>query len=181
MAGKNDLADYMREEIDAYIAGLPSPKGENIDREALFDALYGAIYEFYAGTSGKGLAAAFDIGVMPEVNGDPIVESGSNSDGKWSRWADGTQMCSNDATWHSEFVSTSNSTSYFWTFPATFDVRPSVCGSVATRVGNVPDVDNVQFGIGGTYNAGTTSVEVWHTSTRDQAFASTLIAMGRWK
>lgn len=29
---------------------------------------------------------------MPTVGGAPIVESGSNSDGDWSRWADGTQM-----------------------------------------------------------------------------------------
>lgn len=28
---------------------------------------------------------------MPTVQGDPIVESGSNSDGTWTRWADGTQ------------------------------------------------------------------------------------------
>ncbi len=25
--------------------------------------------------------------------GSPIVESGSNSDGQWTRWADGTQSC----------------------------------------------------------------------------------------
>lgn len=29
---------------------------------------------------------------MPTVNGDPIVESGSNSDGEWTRWADGSQI-----------------------------------------------------------------------------------------
>ena len=29
---------------------------------------------------------------MPQVGGDPIVESGSNSDGEWTRWADGTQI-----------------------------------------------------------------------------------------
>lgn len=28
---------------------------------------------------------------MPTVGGDPIIESGSNSDGNWTRWADGTQ------------------------------------------------------------------------------------------
>ena len=28
---------------------------------------------------------------MPQVGGDPIVESGSNADGEWTRWADGTQ------------------------------------------------------------------------------------------
>ncbi len=30
---------------------------------------------------------------MPSVGGDPVVESGSNSDGGWTRWADGTQSC----------------------------------------------------------------------------------------
>jgi hypothetical protein len=29
---------------------------------------------------------------MPQVGGDPIVESGSNADGSWTRWADGTQI-----------------------------------------------------------------------------------------
>lgn len=32
---------------------------------------------------------------MPSVAGDPVVESGSNSDGEWTRWADGTQKTSN--------------------------------------------------------------------------------------
>jgi len=32
---------------------------------------------------------------MPQVGGDPIVESGSNADGEWTRWADGTQQCTN--------------------------------------------------------------------------------------
>lgn len=31
---------------------------------------------------------------MPTVGGDPIVESGSNSDGEWTRWANGTQIVS---------------------------------------------------------------------------------------
>ena len=29
---------------------------------------------------------------MPVSDGAPIVESGSNSDGEWTRWADGTQI-----------------------------------------------------------------------------------------
>lgn len=37
-------------------------------------------------------APDFPMG-MPTVGGDPIVESGSNSDGSWTRWADGTQHC----------------------------------------------------------------------------------------
>jgi hypothetical protein len=31
---------------------------------------------------------------MPDIAGDPIVESGSNVDGEWTRWGDGTQICS---------------------------------------------------------------------------------------
>jgi len=33
---------------------------------------------------------------MPQVGGAPIVESGSNSDGEWTRWADGTQICGSE-------------------------------------------------------------------------------------
>lgn len=38
------------------------------------------------------LAAPNNFARMPTVNGDPIVGSGSNSDGGWVRWADGTQQ-----------------------------------------------------------------------------------------
>ncbi len=34
-----------------------------------------------------------DFTTMPQVGGAPIVESGSNSDGEWVRYADGTQLC----------------------------------------------------------------------------------------
>jgi hypothetical protein len=30
---------------------------------------------------------------MPQVGGDPVVESGSNADGEFTKWADGTQIC----------------------------------------------------------------------------------------
>lgn len=39
------------------------------------------------------LSGANDFDMMPTVNGSPIVESDSNSDGEWTRWEDGTQMC----------------------------------------------------------------------------------------
>lgn len=39
------------------------------------------------------LTGANNFDTMPTVGGDPIVESGSNSDGEWTRWADGTQEC----------------------------------------------------------------------------------------
>jgi len=36
--------------------------------------------------------AAANFTTMPQVGGDPIVESGSNADGEWTRWSDGTQV-----------------------------------------------------------------------------------------
>ena len=36
--------------------------------------------------------ASANFTAMPQVGGDPIVESGSNADGEWTRYADGTQI-----------------------------------------------------------------------------------------
>jgi hypothetical protein len=49
---------------------------------------------------------------MPQVGGDPIVESGSNSDGEWTRWADGTQLCG--ATSSTSFSTTNALGSVFY-------------------------------------------------------------------
>jgi hypothetical protein len=68
---------------------------------------------------------------MPQVGGDPIVESGSNADGEWTRWADGTQTCTSaGVTLNSS--TTAGSTSGIrlggaapWTFPISFIVAPT--------------------------------------------------------
>lgn len=61
---------------------------------------------------------------MPTVAGDPVVESGSNSDGQWTRYADGTQMCTSpsfpvDITFATGNIFKSD-TIPSWTFPAAF-------------------------------------------------------------
>jgi hypothetical protein len=67
---------------------------------------------------------------MPQVGGDPIVESGSNSNGAYTKFADGTLMC-----WHT--LSNTNidtgssaglnySAPQFWNFPVTFLTSPSI-------------------------------------------------------
>ena len=62
---------------------------------------------------------------MPQVGGDPIVESGSNSDGSWTRWADGTQQC-----WTERFSVDSRQSAArlgsFWSFPSSFTEDPAV-------------------------------------------------------
>ena len=65
------------------------------------------------------LVRAATAGGMPLAGSDPVVESGSNSDGGWVRYADGTQICSK-----AQVVSTAaSSTAGFggvFTFPASF-------------------------------------------------------------
>lgn len=63
-----------------------------------------------------------DFTAMPSVGGDPVVESGSNADGEWTRWADGTQIVSVRGVtlvYISEYT-----LEYAWTFPSTFSVTP---------------------------------------------------------
>ena len=55
---------------------------------------------------------------MPQVGGDPIVESGSNADGEFTRWADGTQICTHTVTLNS--VVTTSIIIATWTFPVLF-------------------------------------------------------------
>ncbi len=66
---------------------------------------------------------------MPSVGGDPIVESGSNSDGGWTRWADGTQQCRAHV-----YVDWSTSTRKEFFFPIAFTDEPgaSIAGVSGT-------------------------------------------------
>jgi hypothetical protein len=57
-----------------------------------------ALFDAYTKGQADGLfpdktsATPQDFTAMPSVGGDPVVESGSNADGEWTRWADGTQI-----------------------------------------------------------------------------------------
>lgn len=82
-----------------------------------------------AGSEYAGIAGGSDanFAAMPQVDGSPIVESGSNSDGEWVRYADGTQ------TVFGRIVLDSPSTSRLigtWVFPVSFasGVVPQVLG-----------------------------------------------------
>jgi hypothetical protein len=83
------------------------------------------------------------VGPVSQSGGLPtgaVVERGTNTNGTYVRWADGTQMC-----WHKSPVLTCNASAigatglstsgaYFWTFPALFAASPFVTEG-ATRVG----------------------------------------------
>jgi len=45
--------------------------------------------------------AGANFPAMPQVGGDPIVESGSNADGEFTKWADGTICMASNASGNS--------------------------------------------------------------------------------
>lgn len=80
-------------------------------------------------------ADAYRFDTMPDVSGTPIVESGSNSDGEWVRYSDGTQIVSKQNFSRS-------STPETWTFPASFDASPSVSLEIVSSTARLTSVDN---------------------------------------
>jgi len=75
---------------------------------------------------------------MPQVGGDPIVESGSNADGEFTKWADGTQITSQQfllggttgATVNGFYAVDQNSEN----FPVSFLSTPKISTSVASNL-----------------------------------------------
>ena len=75
---------------------------------------------------------------MPFISGDLIVESGSNSDGSFTRWADGTQICRmvRDYSGDSSFVNV--------IFPRSFiDTNFSIIGQDVRSSGSQPGLMTV--------------------------------------
>jgi hypothetical protein len=116
-------------------------------------------------------------------NGTRVVESGSNSDGYWVRYSDGTQIAffdeSDGNTASTSNVSSSgvsrsatvNNDDYEWTFPKSFNASPAVTSSVSDILAgsNVFEVGSTSAGIGifqfdgdnVTYVVSATAVGTW--------------------
>ncbi|MCO7216515.1 hypothetical protein [Halomonas sp. OfavH-34-E] len=77
------------------------------------------------------LSAANNFDTMPAVAGSPLIESDSNSNGGWVRFADGTQICSRIATGRDIDISNTAGAIYrtpsqgTWNFPASFIDEPA--------------------------------------------------------
>jgi hypothetical protein len=166
MGSANDLADYVKSEIDDYIDTLSEPKGQNIDRQELFRTMWGALWDYFAG----------DSGVSGNVGGEPIIEVGENSNGHWIRYPEGTQIC-----WWKE-ASRGNTRSgdpyeYSITFPKEF-------ASVDISV------NPARWGTGRSYDTAssephvldlTTTGFVWAIHDNGSTFGIHYTAIGRWK
>ena len=124
------------------------------------------------------LVRAATAGGMPLAGSDPVVESGSNTDGEWTRWADGTQIVSGQLA-----PSSNNNSGSTKTFAITFIAAPFVVASSSQIVSST---------LGGSYvvetrSQTTTSVVVkillHKPTTISDASGVTIhiIATGRWK
>ena len=101
---------------------------------------------------------------MPQVGGDPIVESGSNADGEWTRWSDGTQICTGPI---GSGITGSR------TYPIGFLGVPSNPGGANKNANSVCD-------FWGIFNTDTNLAFTYRWSTRSD-MRGYYLAIGRWK
>ena len=126
---------------------------------------------------------------MPQVGGDPIVESGSNADGEYTRWSDGTQIAT---VKNLALTQVANKTSGVggtrfrttWTYPIAFTSRPSFSVTPDEGASIPPGVDDTQIGGGKAASAIPTStiIDLYTigTSGITNSWAAEVIAVGRW-
>lgn len=122
------------------------------------------------------------VGTVSQSGGEPtgaIVERGSNANGDYVRFADGTQICTASLTINSTITSAHlggyRSSGQTWAYPAAFAAAPRVTGA--------PNNLN-SFAVFASNVTGTTACSVFHLSVASQATSADLIAsvtaIGRW-
>ena len=108
------------------------------------------------------------LGTVSESGGVPtgaVIERGSNANGEYVRFADGTQICS-----HS--VITSNSAGVGWIFPAAFQTAPKVFGNAASP--------SVRIITSDTLVSTSASINGYDTTPARVATTAMVVAIGRW-
>lgn len=94
-----------------------------------------------------------------------IFERGSNANGSYTRFADGTQICT-------RFVETSASADSTWTYPVAFSTALACVGS-AFATGSITVIT-------GGMNATSCVINAYNSSGTRVAAGTRLIAIGRW-
>ncbi|WP_417511455.1 hypothetical protein [Methylophaga sp.] len=117
------------------------------------------------------------VGTVSQTGGDPtgaIIERGTNANGDYIRFADGTQVC-----WYqvatTNSVAANDSEAGSWTFPAEFIaipvVSPKAGGALGSRLINLVET------------GATTSTANWvaqNLSASSQSYSARYVAHGRW-
>ena len=93
-AEKNKLAglnNYDDTQVQADITDLQTADGQNVKL-----------------TGDQSISGIKNFSTMPKVSSSSIIESGSNANGYWIRFADGTQICGGDISFSSASTNTVN-------------------------------------------------------------------------
>jgi hypothetical protein len=109
------------------------------------------------------------LGTVSQSAGVPtgaVIQRGSNANGEFVRFADGTLICTHTLT-------ASSSASATWTFPSVFAAAPSFSGTAVATVSSAVTLD-----IATTTTAATFSARDANDARR--ADSVSLIAVGRW-
>lgn len=117
------------------------------------------------------------LGTVSQAAGIPtgaIIERGSNANGEYTKFADGTMICTVSG------LNTSASTDTTWTFPATFSYpanpgRPVVSGATATTVAT-----GAYLAVGGIASGTGVNVNALTAPGTRVAVVVNLMAIGRW-
>lgn len=130
----------------------------------------------------KSAAVADIVGAVSQVGGVPtgaIISRGSNANGEYVKYADGTQICWQSRT-DTTAISSSGSSVFFsapieWSFPVEFVGTPA-CNVMARRGGSITWNSPVSIPT-------TTSFSYYHVGAASMAsggFNVQLFAIGRW-
>lgn len=140
----------------------------------------GKAFKLLRQNAGNTALEYFDlVGTVSQSGGIPtgaVVECGSNANGEYVRFADGTQICMRDSIISSAYPD-QNPFAGTWTYPAAFSLIPVLGGSAS-----VDDAFDGYFLHISFRQNGTTSVRVVAqkaTSPNGAVFVS-VIAVGRW-
>ena len=122
---------------------------------------------------------------MPQVGGDPIVESGINSNGAYTKFADGTMICLRSQISVCNGLGSGSLTNMYrsfpfdWTFPVSFVGTPILSSSVKI---NRPGADGFVVSNLGRMITSTsvTGVQLFRGTNLSDAETCHLQAIGRW-
>ena len=137
-----------------------------------------------SGDSIKGSTGAVWTGTVAESSSSSIVEKGSNSNGKFTKFADGTMICLMDETLTTPAVTTDignggqrRSNNYTQSLPANFT---DTSYQVSFSVGRL-----FMAGLSSNSEPSSTSQIGWHlrawaSATGDENVKVSIMAIGRW-
>ena len=121
-----------------------------------------------------------NFGSMPTVGNTPILESGSNANGNWIKYEDGTLICYHSVVMTTETTTTEGSVfrtaGTHWTYPLAFISPPEFTGGLIYSV-------YCWFGGGNGTNTTTTAFYAVYRGSAGTGFFPevSLQAIGKWK